>query len=440
MSLWQGVTAQPQGLVLLPHAGAERLLSDAVRRVTAPGFAPPGMAALAVRLATAPAPGPRPHHRRIARAILGEAVQQHGGQVFALGNGDLVLIAPAAMLRAAGRAEKLPETLSRLLADIGTGLVSVWQLPADRAPLLAYAADRLAESGRLHLPAPPREPALPADPPLLPALLHRQTAVLLGAPNGRLLAPLFREIGATDIALKAQPGADTLDADPYLLRHLASEVEIRLLALLPGEIGRGGALDAGSGPKLHLNLSPAAVMGEAFARLAGLCAAAGPGLGVEISLVEAAADPAGLDAARRRLAAADIAFVLDGLSPHAMRLADPAALNPQLVKLDWSPALPSRPAAEQQALAAAITRLGPERIVLAGADSEAALQWGIARGLRRFQGRHVDAMLAASRIATCPGADRCMPRQCMERASATAAAGRAGCTNPALLDAGTAGP
>jgi len=268
MSNWLGVAVDPQGVP--GPAGAERLLSDAVRRATMPGLAPPGLAALAVRLAAVPPPGPRPQHRRVVRAMLDEAALHHGGQVFALGNGDLVLLAPAAALREAGRGDTLPETLGRLLGDVGTGLITVWRLPAERERLVAYAADRLAEGRRLPtdpLLAGRERPREAADPPLLPALLHRQTAVLLGG-GGRLLQPLFREIGASETALKAQPGAEALEPDPYLLRHLARQMEALLLGVLPGELGRRGALDAAAGPRLHLNLSPEGVMSEGFAAFA----------------------------------------------------------------------------------------------------------------------------------------------------------------------------
>jgi hypothetical protein len=422
VSFWQGVAAPGprQGL----DAGVERQLSDAVRRTGASG-----LVALAVRLSAAWPPA-EPHHRRVARAVLEESVRRSGGQVFVLADGDLVLLGPAEALRAVGRAESLPEALDRLLGEIGAGagagLVSVWAMPEEQENLLAYVAARRAGGG----------PAEASGLEKLPGQLHRQTAVLLAPKGGRLLAPLFREIVATEAALRAQPGGDVLEPDPCLLRHLAQAMEARLLAALPGEAGRGGALDPATGPALHLNLSPAGVMGDGFASLAERCAATGAGLGVEIALVEAVADPAGLEAARRRLAARGIAFVLDAVSPHALRLTEPGALGARLVKLDWSATLPGRPSAEQQAMDAALARLGRDRVVLAGADSEAAVQWGVAHGLRRFQGRHIDAILAVSRMAACPGAASCTPRQCLERASATGPAGRAGCTNLALLDAG----
>ena len=69
------------------------------------------------------------------------------------------------------------------------------------------------------------------------------------------------------------------------------------------------------------------------------------------------------------------------------------------------------------------------------AETEQALTWGLSQGIRRFQGRHVDAMLAAGRIGACAQGGGCTLRQCIERASATGPGGRAGCNNPTLLDA-----
>jgi len=83
----------------------------------------------------------------------------------------------------------------------------------------------------------------------------------------------------------------------------------------------------------------------------------------------------------------------------------------------------------------AIARIGPARLVLHRTDTDAAIRWGVANGIRRFQGRQVDAMLGAARMASCPAAAACTPLQCRERAAAAAAAGRAGCANLPLLDA-----
>ncbi len=427
----------------------ERQLLDAARRATLPGCV-----ALVVLFSQFPPPGPRPHHRRVARAILDDASQRHGGQVFALRNLDLVLLCPTATLRApatlrinGAAGESLPELLVRLLrGETADGLapVAIWQLPAARERLIAYASDRLAEGGLTPLDQAVARAELPAgltavaESRLLPDLLLRQTAVLLGAGGARRIRPLFREVTYATAALQALAG-DPLESDPSLLRHFALRLEQRVLAALPGEAGRRGALDPLGGPPLHLNLAPETVTSSAFADVAELCRARGVGLGVEIALVDAAADPEGYAAARAILAACGIACVIDHVSLLALRLARPAVLAPDLVKLDWTPRFARLPAAERQDVEEALRQIGIERVLLTGADSEAPLQWGLVQGIRRFQGRHVDAMLAASRFAACAHAGGCALRQCIERASAVAIGGRAGCRNPALLDAGAPG-
>ncbi len=447
------VLALPASLRTGPGAEpgpGERHLLDSARRATAPGWA--ALVVLFHQVA-----GLRDHHRRVARAILDDAAQRHGGQIFALRNRDLVLLCPQAALRApiAGRpphappgtpqSETLPELLLRLLRTETQGAappLALWSLPEQRDRLLAYATDRLAEGGLTPLDRavaraePPPELTAAAEARVLPDLLLRQTAVLLGAGGTALrLRPLFREITHT-AALQAETGTEPFEADPFLLRHFAARLEDRVLAALPAEASRGGALDplCGTTP-LHLNLAPETIATDAFAALAALCRARGVGLGVEITLVDAGADPESYAAARAILAASGITCAIDHVSLLALRLARPATLAPDLVKLEWTPRLSRLSAPERQDLEDDLRAIGPERILLLGADAEAPLQWGLTQGIRRFQGRHVDAMLAASRLATCPHAGGCTLRQCTERASAIAPAGRAGCRNTELLDA-----
>jgi hypothetical protein len=451
MSARQGTELAPalppglRGETLGDYATGERQLLDAARRATTPGWA-----ALTVHFADFPPPGPRAHHGRIARAMLEDAAQRQGGQVFALRNGDLVLLCPAATLLGAPRpgaaaGETLPALLARLLrgnTPEGERPVSVLRLPEGRERLLAYAAERLAEGGLTPLEEAVALAELPVgltpavEARLLPDLLLRQTAVRLG--GAARLQPIFREITYTSAALQAQAGEEAIEADPFLLRHFALRLEERVLIALPAEAGRRGALDPLNGPKLHLNLAPATVLSPDFAALATVCRRHGVGFGVEIALVDAAADPDGYAAARALLADAGMTCVLDHVSPLALLLSNPAALAPDLVKLDWSPRLATPPPDERAKLAEALAACGSDRVLLAGADDEQAVHWGLAQGVHCFQGHHVDAMLAASRVALCREGAACSLRQCAERAGAVAQAGRAGCRNLALLDAGAA--
>ena len=448
MNAWQGTIAPAaswRGEILIDHAPGERQLLEAARRMIAPGWA-----ALVIQFSVEPANLPRAHHRRIARALLEDVAQRHGGNVFSLRNGDVVLLCPMAALRSAGvsRAaasanDTLPDLLTRLLRGNTADPLApfqIWPMPENRDRLLGYATERIADGGLTPLDHAMAE-AQPtcaltsaAESKLLPDLLFRQTGVRLGGRHR--IEPLYREIAYASAALHAEAGHEALEADPPLLRHFATRLETRVLAALPAESGRRGTLDPSRGLALHINLPPSAVAGDDFATLAEICRRHGVGLGVEMSLVDATAEPDSFAAARATLGAAGVMCVLDGVSLLAMLLTRPAALAADLVKLDWSPRFARLSTAERRDLAAAFDEVGRDRVVIAGADGEEAMQWGLAQGVRRFQGRHVEAMLAASRLAVCPQAAGCSLRQCAERASAVAFAGRAGCRNPALLDAG----
>ncbi len=185
-----------------PHGAAEQRLLDAARR--SGRHARPGQA-LVVHLSALLPPAPRPHHGRIARAMLHDAAQRQGGEVLAMGNGDLVLLCPGTAQAAAAAGDgDLPGLLARLLqadaADPVT-LVSLWPLPAMSASLLAYAAARGFDppgmspgmpsgAGHTGTPAAAQTGAVDALAALADAaqvtdLLRRQTAILLPGPRRR---------------------------------------------------------------------------------------------------------------------------------------------------------------------------------------------------------------------------------------------------------------
>ena len=394
--------------------------------------------ALVLHLSRLAPPAPRPHHRRVARAVMDDAAQRQEGQVFALHNDDLLLL-----FRSDGGIP-LAATLAQLFqVDVPdpAELFTLWSLEGDGAALLRYAQARV-------LDAPP-DPAF-AEPKgsaeaindlesvigrsRITDLTQRQTAILLAPGQESRLQPLFREISFSVAVLEARIAATgQAQADPFLFRHLASRLDARMLDALRQDLQANGPLTAGArgvGPKLHLNLTLSGILSDPFARFAAACRAIAAPVAVEIPLVEACADPEAFMAARTRLRFAGLSLVLDCVSHHALMLTVPAVLEPDLVKLDWSPRLPEAGAAVARAVAA----LGESRVVLHRAETEEALRWGLAHGIRRFQGRWVDTMLAAQRIGAC-GPGRCSMRQCLERATATGPAGRAGCGNPALLDA-----
>jgi hypothetical protein len=420
-------------------------------------------------------PTARPHHHRVARAMLQDAAQRLEGQMFALQGGDLALLCRSVDMELdSDRATQpgpfnLPEAFGRLFHVSPATLVTTWDLSTSLAKLTAFAEERIATAT-----TPPTESGGP-DPPGLGApsaidavanllaqsriadLMHRQMAVRFPT-QGTTLHPAFREVTFAMATLQTRIGlqdrtarqpASDVTADPYLFRFLVTKMDTYLLQGLIEEIGNGSPLDivapAANGLPLHINISLAAIRTDEFTRFVALCRHHQAKLGIEISYVDACADPVEFQRIRRITSEAGLALVLDSVAPLAVTLTRPWRLTqgvarPDLYKLDWTPPASGETLAEQAALKRALEQLGVDRIVLARTENEAALTWGMAHGIRLFQGRQIEAMLGASRMLGCPRAAACTLRQCIERASAIARSGRTGCTNLPLLDSGLARP
>lgn len=419
---------------------SERMLVDTIHRLCR---GPSGRVAVVLHLSRLRPPAPRPHHRRVARALLQDAAQRYDGQVFVLRNGDQVLICaagrPASSRRglhdhppAGGPARldpcDLPAILVRLMqidAPDPARLTSFFTLPAEQERLVAYAEARLAETiapdGADEEGFGPTEIAASA----VRATLRRQTGVMVSLKTRSGFRPLY-----TDYAI-IQPVSAV--RDPFLLRHLAAATDRLLLRQVADHSG-GFARPGDGRARLHLNLNRAGLGLAEFGAIARRWGAAGMGLVVETSLLEACADPDGFTQVRRGLQLAGIGIVLNGISHLALAIAAPAVLGADLYKLDWSPTLPTLDRLERDDLRASLEAIGLDRVILNGADAEQALMWGLGQGIRRFQGRHVDIILAAERVLACPHAGGCSLTQCADRATTADPARRAGCLNFDLLD------
>jgi len=437
------------------QAATERALVDAAERALR---APKGRVALALHMARLKPPAPRPHHLRIARALLQDAASRHGGQVFPLRNGDLVLLCvdPDLERRVAGSQSSplaLPGALARLFGPDAPEtelLTSLWRLEGQGEGFRAYVAARAADQTVAVLPPAEEGAASPAGLAALDQvlaesdvadLLGQQTAIQLaegrGLPLVARLVPLFRELTISLAALQARQDIAEAIADPFLFRTFAARLDARMLTALHEDLTAGGKLTRPAvkqGLPIHLNLTLEHLVSPGFARLSQLARRVGARFGIEVNLMEAAADPDLFEYARGLLELAGFPLILDGLDHVGLTMMHVGGLRPALVKLVWSPRLVDAPSPEMSAIDAAIKRLGPGRVVLARAESEDALVWGQSRGITRYQGYFLDAVQAAARMAGCHSAKACSLRQCMTRAGILSAAGRAGCGNPAQLD------
>jgi len=447
-----GVVAE----VAADSAASDRALKDMAERALR---APRGKLALALHLSRLRPPAPRPHQTRMARALLQDTAQLHSGQVFALRNGDLLLLCTAPpdeqrLITTPSSPRALPAALLRLFgADIPDQekLTTTWRLEdegdrfwmfvtAPPGPAQADAAeDAPDDSGDSAARLTALDTLLTTS--FLPDLLAQQTAIHLqpgrGLPLSARLTPLFREITFSLATLSQRTDIAEAVADPFLFRHFTKLLDARMLEHMHADLEQSGKITRGAvrqNLRLHLNLTPEGIVSTAFARLADAAQRVGARFGVEVSLMEATADPQLMDYARRLLDMAGFPLIVDGLDHVALTISHPAGLRPALVKLTWSPLLADPAPDVRRAIDAAIARIGPERLVLHRAEGEDALVWGQARGIMRFQGYFLDAVQAAGRIATCHSARACTLRQCIARAGALSPAIRMGCGNPGLLD------
>ncbi len=219
-----------------------------------------------------------------------------------------------------------------------------------------------------------------------------------------------------------------LTADRWLFQDFSRALDQRVLALLTANplVRRPG--------RVSLNLNLESTRDRGFERLV---AALGPKrLVVEVQVIDIFADIAGYEAARDTLRRAGHKVLIDGLSPVTLRLLDVRRLAPDYAKVLWNADLASEETADKTAaFAAEVKAVGPERVVLARCDTEAAVLWGLENGIRVFQGRFIDAVLGTVTMDACPASAECSLSQCAGRRSAVAGSGRTACPNPPGLDA-----
>jgi hypothetical protein len=443
------------GLQLL--TGAERMLWEASERALRQ---PRDKIALVLHLSRLAPPAPRPHHIRVANVLLQDAARRFGGQVFALRNRDLVLLCSVAGPHQGDQAlapENLPQTMARLfLADVpdASQLTSLWPLEQDGVKLQAY----LAASSTVAREPDPVPGELPGNALSLAALqeilahaplaglMIQHTAMALDAareqPVLNRLKPAFREIGISLAGLNLRPLVAQAIGDPYLRRHFAAGLELRLIQLLHDDLAAQGRLTRpalAGGLPMHLDLGLEAVLSPGFARLTRLARDAGMHIGVAMPAMQICAELDLMQHARNVLRLTGCSLVLSGVDAFALSILRPDALEPDLIKLAWSPRLAEARAAQAGPgglIARALAGLDPARLILHGVDSDQALAWGQAQRIAIFQGPFLDQVQAATRMARCHSAAACTLRQCTTRGTSLGLPGRAGCANPGLLEAG----
>jgi len=382
-------------------------------------------AQVVLRLSAAPAGVVRAAHRRVAQALLAAEATRLGGEArLAAIGGDAAGGDPALLGVPRAEAQRVATTLERLFGHaIAPGLAEI-------LPETATCAVSLLRSGAAAgEPVPPeldgRIAALP-----LGRVARREALLRLQPGEPPALAGIRLFVGTEALATSLGP-AIAEDAD--LLGHAAEALAPRLASVLADPAARRALLGGvEAAVPLFVALPSPGAAKDAAAILGGASDDTGPPFGtvLVLPLSAVAARPEGLAGLRTPRGGA-LSVALDGLDAEALSLIAPDAevlAAADWLALRWSPRL-----AEERAVAAALRRLDPARLLLLGCDGAEALEWGSAQGITRFGGPWIRQALAAARRLACAHASGCTVADCAARAAATDAAGRAGCANLPLL-------
>lgn len=211
----------------------------------------------------------------------------------------------------------------------------------------------------------------------------------------------------------------------WLFQHMSQTLDLKVLDALV-------AMKLRAQPRIYsLNLNISSIESKVFEAFEALVAGQAE-ISVEMQVLDILADSRGFFAARQRLRDKGHKVVIDGLTELTLQFMDIAQFEADLYKITWSPDLTDGD--HGAAMAEAIATVGTDKILLARCDSEAAIGWGLNRGIERFQGRYVDSMLAAYTMQSCDKAKACTLAQCTNRHAVIGGPLRQECGNNDMLD------
>ena len=256
-------------------------------------------------------------------------------------------------------------------------------------------------------------------------MVRRQACIVI---NDKMTAEVaFQEffMSIADLQKVLAPDVNIL-ANRWLFQHLSQVLDLRVLSVLQDSGFR--KMPAA----FSLNLNMATIESPVFQQFEAAIRGRA-GLVVELQLLDLFNDLDGFFRARDRLRARGHKSVLDGMNPLTLQFMDAELFDTDYVKVSWSPDMIDdiKTAELQQALGP----VGFERIILSRCDSETSISWGLAQGIRMFQGRFLDSMISAVTMAECDKSSACTLNQCTQRHGVITGRPRAECGNNDKLDA-----
>ncbi|OIR06170.1 EAL domain protein [mine drainage metagenome] len=400
--------------------GQENLLVDYVQKLDKHRR---GRQAVVIKLSGLQAVNRREHHIRIALSGFEPLIRQLKGQVFSLTNSDIVFI-----FRETAR-EEVEAALVKLrflfgddplLADEGyagkASFINWYLLERDYDALLQVvkqaAADeeqrRALERTKTAMAQTPAVRLQGRGDPLTPDMLAKIEDALVRADLGNMMRrqaicaiigkvapqPVYYElfISIADLRSTILPNVN-LASSPWLFQQLTETLDKRVLALLNKHDDRTIAGDISINLNVQTLLSPEFLVFDD-----NLKASMRGTIVLELQKVDVFADLGAFLFARDFAHDRGYRICIDGVTMENLPFVDRERLGVDLVKVIWDPAMLDGMMPGGGSLERYFRICGPSRSILCRCDEQEAIDWGQSVGITLFQGRHVEALLAAEQV------------------------------------------
>jgi len=397
--------------------GQESLLVDYVQKLERHRK---GRRAVVVRLSGLQAVNRREHHIRIALNSFEVLVKQLKGQIFSLSDSDIVFIfKDTAIDEVEAALVKLRFLFSDdpLLADEGFAgkatFMDWYLLERDYDALLQYALhcsneEQQRKSQELTKSLVAQQGgsrSFGRGDPLTPQVLSKIEDGLVRADLANMMRrqaicaivgkappqPVYNElfISIADLRETILPNVN-LASSPWLFQQLTEVLDKRVLSLLNKHDDRTVAGD------ISVNLNVQTLLAPEFLTFDDNLKASMRGtIVLELQKVDVFADLGAFLFARDFAHDRGYRICIDGVNMESLPFIDRERLGIDLVKIVWDPAMASGQLPNGDSLESYMRRCGPSRAILCRCDEQDAIDWGQTVGVTLYQGRHVEAMLAA---------------------------------------------
>ena len=381
-------------------------------------------------------------HIRIAGRLFETMVDSYQGQLFVLTNGDIVLMCKDvreadldnAVYKLRALFAKDPLTYSG--SPDHDPFVSYYDLETEYDDFLVLCRRLNDESKRRAKDARERPAIRDMDATSLAEVIEhiaqtdiapvvrRQPCVYIN--DRRIAQVVFQEfyMSIADLQKTLAPDINIL-ANRWLFQHLSQALDISVMNTLQ-------RTSLKSPPVAYsLNLNMSSTLTPHFRDFVKAMRDKS-GIYVEFQIQDILTDLNQFFRIRDDLRAQGISTVLDGMNSLSLQFVDAELYDTDFVKVNWS----SEIATEIQTveLQQALGPVGFDRVILARCDNEDAIAWGLDQGIRLYQGRFLDTIVAAVTMGECPKAAKCTLAQCTQRHAVISGRPRLECGDNDKLD------